>query len=284
VKILLTGAGGGLGREVLARLAEDGHAVRAHDRVTLSPESAALAEDVVVGDLRQGEQLAAVLAGVDAVVHTAAYPSPLGPPESEVFINNVEAAYHVLDAAGRAGIGRIVYVSSLSALGLAWAGREVSPEHVPVSEWHPYVGDDVYGLSKYIGELIAATASRHWGATVVSLRFPFLGNGERLRHHLSRVHADPGVDRGALWAWLDTRDAARAVAAALTRPLEGHAVVNVAAPDTTALIPTAELLLRYHPTTRIDEPLDGFAVPVSTRLSTELLGFAPIHTWRTAQS
>lgn len=281
MKVLLTGAGGGLGRAVLARLAEEGHAVRAHDRAPLPPESAARAEEVVVGDLLRSDQLAAVFAGVDALVHTAAYPSPLGPPESEIFTNNVEAAYHVMDGAGRAGIGRIVYVSSLSALGLAWAARDVSPEHVPITEWHPYVGDDVYGLSKYIGELIAATASRRWDATVVSLRFPFLGTGERLRHHLSLVHADPGFDRAALWAWLDTRDAARAITAALTRRLEGHAVVNVAAPDTTALIPTAELLRRYHPGTRLTEPLDGFATPVSTRLSTELLGFAPIHSWRT---
>ncbi|HEY3868363.1 MAG TPA: NAD(P)-dependent oxidoreductase [Actinocrinis sp.] len=284
MKVLLTGAGGGLGSAVLARLAEDGHAVRAHDRVSLPPELAAQADEAVVGDLRQAGQLAAVLAGVDAIVHAAAYPAPLGAPESEIFTNNVEAAYHVIDGAGRAGIGRIVYVSSLSALGLAWAGQEVSPEHVPVTEQHPYVGEDVYGLSKYIGELITATASLHWGAAAVSLRFPFLGTGQRLQHHLSLVRDDPGFDRKALWSWLDTRDAARAVAAALTRPLEGHTVVNVAAPDSTSLVPTAELLHRYHPTARVDEPLDGFAVPVSTRLSRELLGFEPVHSWRAAQS
>jgi nucleoside-diphosphate-sugar epimerase len=86
-----------------------------------------------------------------------------------------------------------------------------------------------------------------------------------------------------LWGWLDTRDAARAVAAALTRPLEGHVVINVAAPDTTALVPTAELLRRYHPATRVDAPLDGFDVPFATRLSRELLGFTPIHAWRTTK-
>jgi nucleoside-diphosphate-sugar epimerase len=283
VKILVTGAGGGLGREVLARLAADGHSVRAHDRVALPPEVAARAGEVIVGDLRDGEQLADALGGVDAVVHTAAYPSPNSAPEPEVFTNNVEAAYYVLDAAGRAGVGRIVNVSSLSAIGLAWAGREISPESVPITEAHPYVGDDVYGLSKYIGELIAATASRHWEATVVSLRFPFLGTGDRLRRHLSLVHADPGRDRASLWGWLDTRDAARAVAVALSRPLEGHVLLNVAAPDTTALIPTAELLRRYHPDTRIDAPLDGFSVPISTRLSTDLLGFTPIHAWRATE-
>ncbi|HXA62990.1 MAG TPA: NAD(P)-dependent oxidoreductase [Streptosporangiaceae bacterium] len=283
MRVLVTGAGGTLGREVVARLAADGRSVRAHDRAAMPEEVTDQADEVVVGDLRDSGHLAEALSGVDAVVHAAALPSPKSATEQEVFTNNVESAYHVLDAAGRAGIGRIVYISSLSAIGLAWARREVSPERVPVTETHPYVGDDVYGLSKYVGELIAVTVSRRWATTMVSLRFPFLGTGERLQHHLARVHADPAVERNALWGWLDTRDAARAVAAALTRPLAGHVVINVAAPDTTALVPTTELLHRYHPTTRIDAPLDGFDVPFSTRLSHELLDFTPIHAWRTTK-
>ena len=283
MKVLVTGAGGVLGSEVLARLAADGHNIRAHDRMPLPRDLAALAGEVVVGDLRDSGQLADALGGVDAVVHAAALPSPNSAPEPEVFTNNVEASYHVLDAAGRAGVGRVVNISSLSAVGLAWAAREVSPESVPLTEEHQYVGDDVYGLSKYVGEQIAVTASRRWQMTVVSLRFPFLGTGARLRRHLAFVQADPGGDRGALWGWLDTRDAARAVAAALTRPLGGHVLLNVAAPDTTALIPTAELLRRYHPGTRIADPLEGFAAPISTRRSRGLLGFTPIHAWRTTE-
>jgi nucleoside-diphosphate-sugar epimerase len=281
VKVLVTGAGGTLGREVVLTLGADGHSVRAHDRVPLEKAVARNADEVVTGDLRNHDHSGAVASGVDAVVHAAALPSPLSASEEEVFTNNVESTYQLLDAAGRAGVSRIVNISSLSAIGLAWARREVSPERVPVTETHPYVGDDVYGLSKQTGELIASTVSRRWSNTAISLRFPFLGSGERLRHHLARVHADPGVERATLWGWLDTRDAAGAVAAALIRPFEGgHFVVNVAAPDTTALVPTAELLGRYHPTTHIDVPLDGFDVPFSTSLSRELLGFTPVHSWR----
>ena len=39
------------------------------------------------------------------------------------------------------------------------------------------------------------------------------------------------------------------MAAALTADLSGAVAVTVAAPDTTALVPTAELLRRYHPET-----------------------------------
>jgi nucleoside-diphosphate-sugar epimerase len=277
VRLLVTGAAGQLGREVAAQLTSSGWRVRAHDRVPADP---ALAEEVVVGDLSDPVQAAALVEGMDAVVHAAAIPSPKGAPEPEIFTNNVQSAYHVLDAAGRSGVPRIVYVSSLSALGLAWSRFDLSPEVFPVPETHPYVGDDVYGLSKYLSELIAETVARRWDSTVVSLRFPFLGSGDRLTAHLDKIHGDPGLDRKSLWGWLDTRDAARAVEAALTRPLTGHHVINVVAQDTSALEPTAELLRRYHPATRLTEPPAGFGTVFSTQRSRELLGFTAIHSWR----
>jgi nucleoside-diphosphate-sugar epimerase len=278
VKVLVTGAGGLLGREVVAHLRDSGHSVRAHDRVAPDPSAA---DEVAGGDLLDRARVGRLVDGVDAVVQAAALPSPDAAPHDEVFTNNVQAGYLVLDAAGRAGVRRAVYVSSLSALGFAFSAHDASPTSVPVTEDHPYAGDDVYGLSKYVGEVVAATVARRYGTTVVSLRFPFLGAGERLRAHLAEVHADAGCDRGSLWGWLDSRDAARAVGAALTAPVEGHPVINVAAPDTTALEPTAELMRRHHPTARIDGPLDGFTVPFDLTRARELLGFAPLHTWRT---
>lgn len=273
MKVLVTGAAGMLGQAVVARLRADGHAVRAHDR-TPPPGPA---DDTVAGDLRDASGLDRLLAGVDAVVHAAAIPAPV---HDGVFDNNVAATYHLLEAAGGVGVRRIVYVSSLSALGLAWSRRGAAPLRVPVAEDHPYVGDDPYGLSKQVGELVTATVSNRFGIPAVSLRFPFIGTGERLRHHVAHVQAGLGDHRGGLWGWVDTRDAARAVAAALTRPVEGHTVVHVAAPDTVALVPTAELLSRYYPDSLLTEPLNGFAVPISTRLSRDLLDFAPAHTWR----
>ena len=248
MKVLVTGAAGTLGREVVAHLRSLGWSVRAHDLVPLDP---AQADEVATGDLRDPEHVRSLVDGMSGVVHAAAIPSPR-PDEQAVFTNNVMSAYQVLDAAGRGGVPRIVYISSLSALGFAFSEHGASPESAPVTETHPYVAEDVYGLSKYLGEQIAHTTALRWGAAVVSLRFPFLGSGERLRSHLERVHERPGDARRILWAWLDTRDAARAIEAALTRPLTGHHLINVAAPDTTALVPTAELLRRYHPSTAAD--------------------------------
>lgn len=277
MKILVTGAAGTLGREVVSHLGSLGWSVTAHDRVPLDPGGA---DEVVTGDLGDPEHVRSLVEDVSGVVHAAAIPAPGIVPEQELFTNNVMSAYQVLDAAGRCGVPRIVYVSSLSALGFAWAAKDISPEQVPVTETHPFVSEDVYGLSKHLGERIARTVALRWGATVVSLRFPFLGSGDRLRNHLKHVHEQPGGDRRGLWAWLDTRDAARAIEAALTRPLTGHHLINVVAPDTTALEPTAELLRQYHPSSVLTEPLTGFTTPFATERSRELLGFTAAYPWR----
>jgi nucleoside-diphosphate-sugar epimerase len=276
MKILVTGAAGLLGSVVVTHLRSLGWSVRAHDVIPLDP---AQADEVVTGDLHDPEQVRRLVDGVAGVVHAAAIPSPR-PDEQAVFTNNVMSAYQVLDAAGRAGVPRIVYISSLSALGFAYSFHGSSPESVPVTETHPYVSEDVYGLSKHIGERIARTTALRWGPAVVSLRFPFLGSGDRLRKHLDHMHESPGEGRRGLWAWLDTRDAARAIGAALTSPLTGHQLINIVAPDTTALEPTAELLRRYHPSSVLAEPLEGFATPFSTQRSRELLGFTAAYSWR----
>ncbi|WP_238016951.1 NAD(P)-dependent oxidoreductase [Dactylosporangium sp. AC04546] len=269
----MTGAGGMLGRAVVAGLHAAGHTVRAHDLSLVD----SVADDTVAGDLRTSDGLDRLVAGVDAVVHTAAIPAPV---HDDVFDNNVTSTYRLLEAAGPAGVARIVYVSSLSAVGLAWSSRGASPLSLPLTEDHPYVGDDPYGLSKQAGELVTATASNRWGIPAASLRFPFIGTGARLRHHLTHVGEDLSRDRGGLWAWIDTRDAVSAVAAALTRPLSGHTVLHVAAPDTTAALPTQELLARYHPHVPVTSALPAHTVPVATARGHELLGFTPAHGWR----
>ncbi|MGY5055577.1 NAD-dependent epimerase/dehydratase family protein [Streptomyces sp. 900105755] len=280
MKVLVTGAAGMLGREVVRQLADSGEHVRAHDRVR--PDGL-VADETLLGDLREPASIEPLVDGVDAVVHAAALPAPtMGTPD-EVFTINVEGTWRVLDAAARAGVRRLVYVSSLSALGLAWSRVDRSPTGIPVTEEHPYLAEDVYGLSKRVGELIAETTARKYagdGMSVVSLRFPFIGSGARLREHLDWVHRDPGNDRAGLWAWLHTADAARAVLAALDRAPAGHHLVNVTAPDTTSLRPTRELLRRYHPDTPVTGAPEGFGTPYSLSRSRELLGFTAVERWR----
>ncbi|MFJ5778005.1 SDR family oxidoreductase [Streptomyces sp. NPDC093094] len=90
--ILVTGGTGVLGRLVTERLRADGHEVR-----VLSRNSRPYAVDLREG----GSALDAAVAGVDTVVHCAS--TPRGGDE--------RAAAHLIDAARRAGVGHLVYIS-----------------------------------------------------------------------------------------------------------------------------------------------------------------------------
>lgn len=275
--VLVTGAAGGIGRVVVAALVEAGMRVVAADRVAADG-----GERTLVGDVRDPAFVAECLAGpVDAVVHLAAIPAPGQLPEEDTLGDNVRGAYLVLDGAGRAGVRTAVVASSVAAYGYAWAERDQSPPYVPIDEEQPSVTIDSYGLSKVMTEQVGAFATRRWGIPTILLRFPFVGHGERLAKRLAEVRADVGGSRRELWTWLDTRDAARAVLAALTAGVTGHHVLNIAAPDSTTTEPTAELLARHHPSTVVLGDLPEHGSLLDTASARALLGFETRYGWRT---
>ena len=253
MRIVVTGAGGNVGRHVVAELASRGHEVAAVDRVDRPADLAATVRSWTVGDVGDPALMAGVMASArpDALVHLAAIPRPsLGTP-LEVFATNTQATFVALETAGDAGVGRVAIASSTSALGMVFARRPVSPLYVPVDEAHPFVGSDPYALSKQVDEATAATMQRRHGYQVVALR---ISNTSPMPDQIERAALaarDPGEFASQLWAYLDARDAARAFALAVERDLPGCHVINVMAPDTISPEPTADLLARFHPTSVI---------------------------------
>jgi len=123
MKILVTGATGDVGREVTARLLEDGLAVRALCRA--APDGLPLGVEVASGTLESPAQLAAATRGVDAVVHCAAH---LGNGGRTVHRHvNVTGTRAVLAAAQDAGVRRVVHLSSVAVYGRKDDGQTVSP-------------------------------------------------------------------------------------------------------------------------------------------------------------
>ncbi|MGN5634255.1 NAD-dependent epimerase/dehydratase family protein [Streptomyces sp. AC154] len=285
--VLVTGAAGGIGRTVVAHLAGAGYRVVGADRERGDADADCAA--FVTGDLADAKTVTECFAmaretagetGLTGVVHLAAYPAPGIVAEDETLRANVLAAYLVHQEAGRTGVPRVVAASSASAVGLAWADRDLHPAYVPVDEEHPNLTVDSYGLSKVMSEEAAAFTTRRWGTTTVMLRFPFVGAGERLRERLDEVRRDPAGNRRELWGWLHTEDAAASVAAALNADLEGHHVINVCAPDSAAQGPSLSLLATHHPDARVREGFGGHDAFFDTTRSRELLGFTARHTWR----
>src|SRR5262249_35402723 len=117
-KILITGANGHLGANLVRALVAEG----AELRVLLRPESDNSPTDDldverVFGDLRDTASLEAATKGCHAVYHCAAQLSTASGGEQEIFASNVLGTRNLLDAARRNGVGRVVVTGSLSATG-----------------------------------------------------------------------------------------------------------------------------------------------------------------------
>ncbi|GAA5053415.1 nucleoside-diphosphate-sugar epimerase [Thermocatellispora tengchongensis] len=274
MRVLVTGAAGRIGRAVLALLAERG--IPAH-ALTLEDPGGLPAERVIRGDAGDVKAARAAVAGVDAVIHLAAIPVPtLNPPE-EVFGNNTLATFTVLEQAGAAGVRRVCLASSYAITGLPFAAGWLRPAYLPVDDDLPSQAEDPYALSKQVDELTARMMARRHGMGVIALRLPFVGGRDgRLRAFAAECAEDPGLAASSMWAYLETRDAARACLAALdaVRPGEVHAV-HLAAPLTLVPYPTEPLLRRYYPGVEVRRPLPGRAVPIDTSRGDRLLGFRP---------
>jgi len=116
--ILLTGATGHLGANLLRRLLADGEAVRVLLRVHSDNSSIdGLEVERVIGDLRDLTSLAPAMKDVDRVYHCAAQVSTVSGKEQGIFAINVLGTRNILRVALQSKVKRVVVTSSLSAVG-----------------------------------------------------------------------------------------------------------------------------------------------------------------------
>jgi nucleoside-diphosphate-sugar epimerase len=273
-RVLITGASGEIGTATTAYLARQGIAVTA---LSLAPPFPEGADRVVVGDATSSADVASALDDVDAIVHLAAIPHPtLGTPY-QVFRTNVTATFNVLAEAGARGITRAVIASSINAFGVPMNRHGVMPAYFPLDEDVPVDLEDAYSFSKLTDEVTSRLAWRRWGIDVVAFRFPLVKEAPVLREIAASFAAEPHRAVREGWAYLDTRDAARAIHLALTMPVSGSHVVGLSAPDTLLDRPTAELLAEFAPGVPVRKPIQDFDAAIDTTRARTLLGFEPHH-------
>src|SRR5690349_12624697 len=116
--LLITGASGHLGANLVRRLLGDGHEIRVLLR-TRGNNTALDGLDVerVYGDLRDPSSLATAVRGCERIHHCAALLSTTAGNEREIFDCNVIGTRNLLRAAMEAGVSRVVVTGSLSAVG-----------------------------------------------------------------------------------------------------------------------------------------------------------------------
>lgn len=168
---LVTGAAGFIGSNLAGELLDRGYSVRGVDNFqtgrrenleSLHPDDSFTFHET---DIRDGEAVAEVIAGVDHVFHQAAVPSvprSVDDPVTSTDVNCTGTAT-VLDAARRADVDTVVVASSSSVYG--------SSEQLPKVETMPLNPESPYALSKYFTENLALQCSDLYDIDTVALRY-----------------------------------------------------------------------------------------------------------------
>ncbi|MBM4299813.1 MAG: NAD(P)-dependent oxidoreductase [Deltaproteobacteria bacterium] len=286
MRVVVTGGAGRLGQFVVRELFTHAHQVSTLDAV--KPRECVGATYVV--DLKKFDALLEHFKNADAVVHLARsrfpytetgfdyasqcwrFSDPAG--DAERFNLNIAITNNALAAAELAGVKKIVCGSSLAIYGLYYPTAKFLPVYLPVDEDHPLRPQDPYGLTKLAGENLATALSARTGMAIASLRFSGIYTEEH-RGMLAKRKSDPLIrGTGALWSYIDARDAARAVRLALETKLSGHQAFNIAAASNLVGMPIQDLAERYLGTiTDCRAGLNGNSSGYSVAKAKSVLGF-----------
>jgi NAD+ dependent glucose-6-phosphate dehydrogenase len=194
--VLLTGAGGRVGRAILDGIggAYDWRLLF-HSAPTEEPS-----HPYLVGDVVDEETMAEAVDGVGAVIHLAGDPRP-GAPWGSVLDNNIHGTQVLLEACIEAGVGRFVYASSNHAVGHYETDR--APDLYRADDEFRLDGTELprpgnlYGVSKATGEVLSRYYHDEHGVETACVR---IGN-------LNRDHPPKNYERGQAM-WLSYRDCA----------------------------------------------------------------------------
>jgi uronate dehydrogenase len=199
-RLLLTGAAGGLGRELRPRLGRLARTLRLSDVAPM--DAAGAGEEVVVAALQDGAAVDRIVAGAQAIVHLGGISTD--GPFAPILEANIVGVWNLYEAARRHGVGRVVFASSNHVTGFYRQDEVIRPSD-------PARPDGHYGLSKAFGENVARFYFDRYGIESVCLR-------------IGSSFPEP-KDRRMLATWLSYDDLERLVVASLTAPVVGYSVV-----------------------------------------------------------
>jgi len=198
-RILITGAAGRLGSRLRPGLAHLASKIRVAGREPF--DDLKDHEEQAVFDLADMDATIAATEGCDAIVHFGG--AALETPWQTILDSSIRGTYHIYEGARKHGVKRVVYASSVHAIGF----HEVEA-HIGVDA--PVRPDSLYGVSKNFVESLSRLYWDKFGIETACLRI--------------FSSFDAPTDRRHLWSFLTYADCVRLVEASLTAPRVGHTI------------------------------------------------------------
>jgi nucleoside-diphosphate-sugar epimerase len=272
MRIVVTGGSGKAGRWVVRDLRAQGHEVVNLDvRHDGGPHGSC-----IVADLTDPGQALELTAGAAAIVHLAAIPAPELRSPAETFRINALSTYNIFSAAEANRVGRVVWASSETVLGLPF---DVPPLFAPIDETIELRPESSYSLSKVVSEEMARQFARRTGIGFVGLRISNIMEPQDYAA-FPGWQDDPAVRKWNLWGYVDVRDVAQAVRLGLEAKVSGADVFIVAAADTVMRRPSAELMAAVFPAVPLRGAVEGRRTLLSIEKARQLLGYEPAYRWQ----
>lgn len=188
-KTLVTGATGHLGANLVRRLLADGEDLRV--MVRRGPDNGALdglEVERVEADLRDAGAVDKAVAGCSRVYHCAALVSTIdgdAAHKRQIYDTNVGGTRHILDAALRHGVDKVVVSGSLSATG----HDPARPSHEDMP-FYPFERQLPYGFSKHLTEHEVLKAHAEGLNVVVATSCAIVGPHDYVPSRMGRVLID----------------------------------------------------------------------------------------------
>ena len=139
---------------------------------------------------------------------------------------------------------------------------------------------DSYALSKVVNEKTARAFQLRGDFDIYALRIGNVIEPHEYEKLVPHWKADPAFRKKIAWSYIDARDLGQIVKLCIEKDGLGFQVFNAANDDTSAALPTKELLKRYYPNVPVKRELGEYQSLFSNRKIREVLGFKEEHPWR----